>query len=239
MTSNLRIVGLTTELFHAPVTLSDEILDKLYEALSQHPRTTYQCKSRLPSGAIKFHDEPSKNVRSEVVFAPDRTFIMQMSRLMQLSEFESRVYRVGAQAMNVLGVTSFEKQTISHRSIYTPRYSQVGRTYVLDRICRQEDKLESSFKRPIKRASLHLAFSGTRDYPGEFQVIIDSQLLRPEDVTIDIRAVFAHKRIDRAALEPASRNFEYVEEHVLKRVLPYLEQFDVPRPKFEPPFKHI
>lgn len=239
METKLRIVGLATELTYPEITIDAEGVSKLYESLSKYPVTAYDRRIRLSSGTVKFYRDLGKNARSEVSFSKDKLSLVQTGSSLRVIDFEAATYRVGINAMQFLGIPHFSKQTISHRSVYQPRYARVGRTYVLDRICRQEDKLESSFKRPIKQASLQLTFSGTRENPGKFKATIDSQLLKPEDVTIDIQAIFSHKRIDRAALEPASRNFEYVEEYVLKRLVPYLEIFDVPMPKFEPTFQRI
>jgi len=223
-----RMVGLCAEFHHSPVAPESEAFGRLFDALTKKGQTLYQHKDLDRSGYVRFHSTLGEGYRSEAVFASNRFSLVEVRPVLKLDDFDLRMVGVARAALDILGVPFVDKHVVDYRLLYFPRHREEGRTFVLDRLCAQKDALTPFFNRAVTSGIWQATFAGSPGEPGDFRVAVESALRRPREVTVDVKAQFTHRRLDATTAKRASQHLATVELFVAKRLMPFLEQFDVP-----------
>jgi len=221
-----RSIHFSTELFHAPIQYQVGALQKLYYELSQTRVAAYDSSEFSLPGQPRFHSKRGQRSQSVAVFLPDHFAIVEEWADIPLSSFIEKVQEVGKRILNEFGAREFTAQSVTLRSTFGLSNFGDARTFLLDHVCGQENRLSPHFRRPIGIGGLRFMLPETPEHLGTLQVIIESFQQSINEVFVEVKGMYAQQHIGTDNLFVAIHHIQDVRNFITEHVFPYLNQYD-------------
>jgi hypothetical protein len=218
------LVGLATELFHAPVCPMPKVLDALHNTLSKW----FPNKEKKGPDLARFYTEAAPEHRQELVLRTDRLLLVETGTQLSIDPFSATAREVALAVLNAFSFAQFDKHTVTLRCAFSPKCCVEGRTFVLDHLCGQEGMAGVFFQRPVTLSSIRLLFADTPVHHGTYRITIESSLERHAEVHVEVLGQFTTPRVSRTTTSRVAKNFGHTHEFLTQRVIPFLVQYDVP-----------
>lgn len=220
-----RLIHFSTELIHPPVQHKAAALRQLYYELSK-TRAGYDSSDFSVPPQYKFYSRRGAKTQSISLFLPDRVVLIEEWADIALSDFLEKVREVGSRVLSQLGVPFFAAQTATLRSTFALTHFEDARVFLLDHACGQEGRISPHFRRPISVGGLRFVLPETPESPGTFHVVVESFHQNYKEVFVEVKGVFANRRIDVEGLQGAVDAIRTVRAFICDNVFPYLDQYD-------------
>lgn len=224
-----RIIHFSAELIHRPMEHKKDTLQKLYFDLSQVRAAAYDSTDFTSPMQTRFYSRRGKKTQSVAVFLPDRVVLIEEWADITVSDFVERVREVGGRMMAICGISRFMAHTATIRSTFVLSHHSDARTFLMDRACAQEGKIEPFFQRPIATAGLRFVLPETNEHPGILNVLVESFRHDTRELFVELKGVFAKHPIAPDEMDEVAQNIRFVRAFITDNVFPYINQFDQPR----------
>ena len=222
-----RIIHFSTELLHAPTVFQKPQLQKLYFDLAQ-TRAGYDNTDFTVPGRPRFHSHRGARTQSVALFLPDRIVLIEEWADISLSEYVANVREVASRVVDLLPANAFNVHVATLRSTFALTHCRDARVFLLERVCRQEGRLEPHFHRPIAIGGMRFVLPQVPGHRGELHVAIESFRHAVDEVLVEIKGIFGDAAIGREQLDALERNVESVRAFVTSSIHPFLDQYDTP-----------
>jgi len=123
---------------------------------------------------------------------------------------------------------SFLAHTATIRSTFALTHFEDARVFLLEEVCQQANRIGPHFQRPIAVGGLRFTLPETDEYPGNIQVNIESFRQSRSEVYVEVKGIFAQKKVTRTELDVVLDHVRGVRSFITERVFPYLDQYDLP-----------
>lgn len=228
MHSEDRLIHFSTELIHRAKQHDVKTLQKLYYELSQSGHANYQSTDFSAPNQVRFYSRRGKSSQSLALFLADRILLMEEWADIPLSDFLAKVEEVAGRAMVELGIAEFAAQTVTLRSTFVLTAHNDARTFMLNRVCQQQDKIAPHFERPIGVGGMRFVLPETPEYPGTLNVIVESFRQSANEVFVEVKGVHQNQRAGPEDLQVLKDRLLEARTFISECVFPYLNQFDTP-----------
>ena len=226
-----RIIHFSTELIHGPAPRKKEALQRLYFDLSQTRGAGYDSTDFTDPNQARFYSRRGKT-QSIALFLPDRAVLIEEWADSTLSDFVDKVGEVAPRILGCLGAPRYLAHTVTIRATFALTHFSDARVFLLDHVCKQENKIGPHFGRPIATGGLRFVLPESNEHNGNLNVIIESFRHSRNEVFVEAKGVFGRQPVDAESVSVILDNARAVRAFISERVYPYLEQFDHPKDLF-------
>ncbi len=227
MQSEDRPIHFSTELIHAPKPIQVQALQRLYYELSQTRSGAYMNTDFSPNTPPRFHSRRGPKAQSMLLFLPDRMMAAEEWVDIAFRDFVEKVETIVSHAIPVLDCGPFLVQTATIRTTFALTHHNDARAFLLDRVCRQNGRIDPFFQRPVGVGGLRFVFPETPEFRGVLNTTIESYRGSRNEVYVEVKGVFANQSIGIDSAATAGENLRAVRAFINDSVYPYLAQFDV------------
>jgi hypothetical protein len=222
-----RPIHFSAEIIHGPARHEVAALQRLYYDLSQSRAGGYQS-SDFTSKPPKFYSKRGAQSQSTLVFLPDRFLIIEEWVDVPFASFVERVEEVVPRVMDALSVTELPAHTSTVRTTFGLTHFEDARVFLMDHACQLSGRIGDFFMRPIGVGGLKFVLPETPEHPGNLQVAIESYRQGPQEVFVEVKGIYAGKKLAREQLADISDNIRSIRAFINERIYPFLNQFDSP-----------
>lgn len=228
MQSEDRVIHFSAELIHAPVTPNKPMLQKLYYDLSQIKGAGYESTDFTNPTQVRFYSRRGKKTQSIALFLPDRLVLIEEWADIPLSTFGERVRIVAGLALEARSVPCYLLHTATIRSTFALSYFDDAKTFIIDHVCAQENRMATYLQRPVAVGGIRLVLPETNENPGAYHVTIESFRHSNNEVFVEVKGIFGRQQIFPGQEESIIDNIRNVRTYITDNIFPYLDQYDIP-----------
>jgi len=226
MQADDRLIHFSTELIHAPKKHDRPALQKLYYELSQ-TRAGYDSSDFSQPTHARFFSKRGKRTQSIAILLGDRTVLVEEWADIALADFLEKIRVVAPRVIADLGVPRFAAQSVTLRSTFALSHYGDARTFMLEAVCGQAERIDPHFHRPVQTGGLRFVLPQTSDHPGTLQVLIESSRHNAGEILVEVKGLFQQQSIDAENIECAVDNVQLCRSFILDSVFPFLDQYDI------------
>ena len=223
-----RPIHFSAELLHLPCKHEVSALQKLYFDLSKTREAAYDNTDFSVPGRFRFFSKRGNKTQSTFLFLPDRFMLAEEWVDIPLSDFITKLETAAGQAMDALKIPFLPAHTANLRTTFALTHFDDARRFLLDHVCKQEDRLSPHFTRPIAVGGMRMVFPETPEFNGAYNVVIESFRHSQHEIFVEVKGVFARQRVVRDELSLIGDNFRAVQNFIADSVFPFLNQYDSP-----------
>jgi hypothetical protein len=226
-----RIIHFSTELIHGPVPYKKEALQQLYFDLSKMRNAGYDSTDFSNPIQARFYSRRGKT-QSIALFLPDRAVLIEEWADIPLSEFVNKVEEIAPRILQCRETPRYLAHTVTIRATFALTHFSDARVFLLDHMCKQENKIGPHFQRPIATGGLRFVLPESNEHNGNLTVIIESFRHGRNEIFVEVKGVFGREPVDAEGIGTILENTQSVRAFISERIFPYLEQFDHPKELF-------
>jgi hypothetical protein len=233
----MRTIAYLAELIHQPRQHPADALQKVHQITFKDQRCRYLNFALMPGGAGAALSNPqtSANMFSTATFLPDRIQVREEMSGISREDFQDRVHRLGALALEVLDVPQFLLQNFVVRTLVNPRNFYDSREFVSRSLLNMEEEDFACLARKPEILGVRLVFPQTSDNRGIFNIRVESYAAEPRSLFIENVGVF-RTVVNQNNVEDLTSNLFATYDYIDGNVIDFIAQFDgQPEPPPTPP----
>jgi hypothetical protein len=227
MQSEDRLIHFSTELFHPPVELKKQVLQRLYYEFSQIALLGYDSSDFSLPNQARFYSRRGQKSHSVAAFLPDRVALVEEWVDIPLADFVDKVRLVGEQALTALGFPPYVAQVVTLRSTMGLTHYEDARVFLLEKVCQQSDSINHHFKRPIGVSGMRFVLPETPDHPGTLNIVIESFRFSQREIFVEVKGAFHNLSIGADSLQTAATHVNLVRDFIRRNIFGFLDAYDV------------
>lgn len=221
-----RIIHFSTELIHAPIQRDKAKIQEFYFELSKIPGAGYDnTEFRVPNQP-RFYTRRGDKTQSVMVMLPDRMLLIEEWADTTLSSFVDRVEQAAECAKTVMGIGPVLAQTATVRSVGALSHFGDAKSFLLDVVCNQENRVAPYFNRPIAVGGLRFVLPATDDFEGTYHIAIEPFRHGKTELFIELKGVYKADAAEGIAAYALGSHLQEQRDFMVDSIYPYLNQFD-------------
>lgn len=233
MDYSMRSIAYLAELIHPPRQHSAEELQRLHTFAFNDEACRYQNFTLLAGGvgAAFTNAQTQPNMVSSATFLPDRVQLREEMSGISREEFQGRLAKLSALALQVLNVPQFLAQNFVVRTLVNARNYHDSREFLSRSLLNMEEEDFQCLERVPQILGVRFVFPQTSESRGMYSVRVESYAAEPRSLFIENVGVF-RSIVNTTNLADLTSNFFATYEYIDGNVIDFLSQFDAPE---EPP----
>lgn len=225
MTYEPRTIAFGAELLWAPLQLSAEPVQKIYNDLFQEREISYQNFQVAQDGIHLSNPSQTPGAISSASFRPDRLVLREEFRPCTVEEFATRLVNVAGHAFQDLPVQLSVAQQFWVRSLVNPHSAEPARQFLSERLLQGGQQSLTSFGRPLLSVGLRYTFPQTEQHGNVYSLRIEPWTQDERSVWFEVIGQFA-RPVGTEDLPDLGKNMFATYKFLTGPAFEYFEQFE-------------
>jgi hypothetical protein len=223
-----RTIAFLAELFHPPLPMDPQPIQKLHNAMFETGQPAYASFAVTPAGPVLSNPPARPGAASQVAFLADRVQFREELGITTSESFSERLVSIMSEAAPLRGIEVVHGHQVTLRSLINPRHYRDSRKFLKDAVFGIDEEIES-FERSPHLYGLRLVFPPEGEETNAFALRVESYNADLRSLYVEVQGTFGPIVVARGMhhLE-ASVGATY--RFLLDRVLPFVARFDERQP---------